>query len=630
VSSAAARVESVVSRGIEALRDWWIATEQGLPGPDPGEIEEALRLAHDDELRGRIEECSARLARLDVQRLPAIWRNVHELLECRLVVRRARVEEIARISMRLERLLETLPAGEAPTRARVLHTAGVACIRLDRLQAAEERLTQAAQRIGDAPALAWIAESFAQVLMGQGAWEEVRLILSRVLELKRRAGDSLGVAISTGSLARLHAVLREDAQALEVLGGLWRDESLEPITRLRLATLALEAQTRCGTALDEIVATARHVQHLSSLAPGHPLAGYADLALAQALHQRGEPFVAALGLSGGPRDASAQRLAAAGARLNAPDQRAWLAYHEVLLLTAEVPGDAWLAGMRELFDRSPRTTESEVRTHLLIAERAHTAGMRTRAREHLEVAETRATASNNPHWVALVEDLGRRIDPEGHAERVAHRLSGRSLGEMTRTERREATIIFSDLVDFTPRSHQLRAEEVMSTVRSVFQLTSQSMGTHRIRPLSYLGDGLLAIAEGAEHAQRGVRFALEIVARAGRVTRVHRALGIPWGLELRAGVASGPVVVGAIGTQFKQEFAAIGLTTNLAARLQGQAMPGQVMIAEATARASGMGGAREELRLKGFADVVHAVRVVPDDGLVSPDPGGVRSEPPES
>jgi len=43
--------------------------------------------------------------------------------------------------------------------------------------------------------------------------------------------------------------------------------------------------------------------------------------------------------------------------------------------------------------------------------------------------------------------------------------------------------------------------------------------------------------------------------------------------------------MGTLGTQFKQEFAAIGLTTNLAARLQGQARPGEVVVADATARA---------------------------------------------
>jgi len=70
--------------------------------------------------------------------------------------------------------------------------------------------------------------------------------------------------------------------------------------------------------------------------------------------------------------------------------------------------------------------------------------------------------------------------------------------------------------------------------------------------------------------------------------------------------------MGTLGTQFKQEFAAIGLTTNLAARLQGQARPGEVVVADATAHAGAIDGPREELHLKGFRDPVPAVRVVAD------------------
>lgn len=110
-------------------------------------------------------------------------------------------------------------------------------------------------------------------------------------------------------------------------------------------------------------------------------------------------------------------------------------------------------------------------------------------------------------------------------------------------------------------------------VRSLFELTAPLLARHRVRPLQHLGDGLLSVAQGEEHAARGLAFAEDLTERATRISQVRYALGEQLGLEVRAGVASGPVVLGRLGSLSKLEYLAIGRTTNLAARLQGVADP---------------------------------------------------------
>jgi adenylate cyclase len=219
--------------------------------------------------------------------------------------------------------------------------------------------------------------------------------------------------------------------------------------------------------------------------------------------------------------------------------------------------------------------------------------------------------SNNPLWTKWVDDATSELDPERHSERVAHRFTGRSRRELQRTTREECTIIFADLVSFTPRTLELLPEEVMDTVRGLFELGVPLLTKHRVTPISYMGDGLLALCQGDEHERRGLAFARDLVARAGRVTRVRRILGGGWPLDLRAGVASGPVVLGTLGTSFKIEFAAIGVATNLAARLQSKAAPGEVMCSAHTVRAARLELPAETMSLKGFEkwDGVEACRI---------------------
>jgi class 3 adenylate cyclase len=99
----------------------------------------------------------------------------------------------------------------------------------------------------------------------------------------------------------------------------------------------------------------------------------------------------------------------------------------------------------------------------------------------------------------------------------------------------------------------------------------------------FLGDGFMALFGAPiaheDHARRAVLAALDIQ----RVLHERRGDG-PSSIQVRLGLNTGLVVVGAIGDNLRMDYTAVGDTTNLAARLQQVAAPEQIVISEATHR----------------------------------------------
>ena len=152
-------------------------------------------------------------------------------------------------------------------------------------------------------------------------------------------------------------------------------------------------------------------------------------------------------------------------------------------------------------------------------------------------------------------------------------------------ERRQVTVMFSDLVGSTALSARMDPEdlrEVISAYQKCVAGTVQRFGGFVAK---YMGDGVLIYfgypQAHEDDAERAVRAGLELVAAVSGL-KTHAAL------QTRVGIATGLVVVGdLIGSGASQEQAIVGETPNLAARLQGVAEPNSVMIAEGTRRLVG-------------------------------------------
>jgi class 3 adenylate cyclase len=154
-------------------------------------------------------------------------------------------------------------------------------------------------------------------------------------------------------------------------------------------------------------------------------------------------------------------------------------------------------------------------------------------------------------------------------------------------ERRQLTVLFCDLVDSTRLASQLDPEDWREVVRAYQETCAKVIARFEGHIAQYLGDGLLVYfgypLAHEDDAQRSVRAGLGMVeAMAQLNTHLERERGVQ--LAVRLGIHTGQVVVGDVGGCPRQEQLALGDTPNLAARLQGLAAPGTVVVSAATFR----------------------------------------------
>ena len=169
-------------------------------------------------------------------------------------------------------------------------------------------------------------------------------------------------------------------------------------------------------------------------------------------------------------------------------------------------------------------------------------------------------------------------------------------------ERRQLTVMFTDLVGSTALSTTLDPEDLRSVIGAYHKCVAETVARFDGFVARYMGDGVLIYfgypQAHEDDAERAVRAGLALIEAIGN-------LGIQEPLRVRIGVATGLVVVGdLIGAGEAQERGVVGETPNLAARLQGIAEPNTVVIAEGTRRLLGNLFELQDLRpkdLKGIA-----------------------------
>jgi class 3 adenylate cyclase/predicted ATPase len=174
-------------------------------------------------------------------------------------------------------------------------------------------------------------------------------------------------------------------------------------------------------------------------------------------------------------------------------------------------------------------------------------------------------------------------------------------------ERRQVTVMFSDLVGSTALSARMDPEDLREVISAYHKCVAETVRRFGGFVAQYLGDGVLVYFGYPEahedDAERAVRAGLKLTAAVGGLkTRAS--------LQTRVGIATGLVVVGdLVDAGGSQERGIIGETPNLAARLQGIAEPNMVIIAEGTRRLLGNLFELQDLEpkeLKGIAGQVRA------------------------
>ena len=152
-------------------------------------------------------------------------------------------------------------------------------------------------------------------------------------------------------------------------------------------------------------------------------------------------------------------------------------------------------------------------------------------------------------------------------------------------ERRQVTVLFSDLVGSTALSARMDPEDLREVISAYQKCVAETVQRFGGFVAKYMGDGVLVYfgypQAHEDDAERAVRAGLELIQAVSALKS-----GAP--LQTRVGIATGLVVVGdLIGSGAAQEQAVVGETPNVAARLQSTAKPNTVVIAESTRKLLG-------------------------------------------
>jgi class 3 adenylate cyclase len=173
------------------------------------------------------------------------------------------------------------------------------------------------------------------------------------------------------------------------------------------------------------------------------------------------------------------------------------------------------------------------------------------------------------------------------------------------SHRREVTIVFCDLRDFTPFSETAEPEEVITVLREYHRTLGALIDKFEGTIERFAGDGLLVLFNDpvpcADPSARAVRMAVEMREQVAKLAAAWRSQGHELGFGI--GIAHGYATLGCVGFEGRIQYSATGTVPNLASRLCDQARNGQILVdAKVHAQVKGLAEMESvgELSLKGF------------------------------
>jgi class 3 adenylate cyclase len=183
-------------------------------------------------------------------------------------------------------------------------------------------------------------------------------------------------------------------------------------------------------------------------------------------------------------------------------------------------------------------------------------------------------------------------------------------------ERKVVTALFADVVGSTTLAESMDAEDWTQIINEAFDLMSKAIYRYEGTIAQLQGDALLAFfgapVAHEDDPERAVRAGLDMIESIGEyAAQLKRTHGIEF--RIRAGINTGPVIVGNVGSDLRYEYTALGDAVNVAARVQTAAQPGDVLISSMTQRFVATTFDFEDLgdvQVKGKSEPVHLYRVV--------------------
>ncbi len=220
--------------------------------------------------------------------------------------------------------------------------------------------------------------------------------------------------------------------------------------------------------------------------------------------------------------------------------------------------------------------------------------------------------------LAQRQHLDRYLPPQ-----VVERMLSGHRDSIEDKRRTTLTIFFSDLKDFTQTAERLPPEKLSTVLNEYLSDMADLAFAHGGTLDKFIGDAVMVLfgapvdSAREEAALRCVEMAVAMQQRLGQLNQSWLARGLlTEPLQARMGIHTGEATVGSFGSQNRLEYTAIGQAVNLAARLEGKDNPGSVLLSDDTYRLVSsrfVAHARSEVRVKGFAEPVAVVEILPGE-----------------
>lgn len=202
--------------------------------------------------------------------------------------------------------------------------------------------------------------------------------------------------------------------------------------------------------------------------------------------------------------------------------------------------------------------------------------------QQMQLTET-ALKSANAQLEDAQETLSRYVAPQ-----LAQKIRDGAADEVWGHQRRKLTLFFSDIKDFTVTTDSMEPEDLAKLLNEYIDEMVRIAMTHNGTVAQISGDGLFIFfgapefVDDREHALRAVRMAVAMQRRMRDLQRRWYASGIEHPFRIRCGINTGIATVGGFGSAGRREYMAIGMQTNLAARLEAACEPGQILLGHTT------------------------------------------------
>ncbi len=204
--------------------------------------------------------------------------------------------------------------------------------------------------------------------------------------------------------------------------------------------------------------------------------------------------------------------------------------------------------------------------------------------------------------------LNRYISPR--TQKMVEQHAG--TGQYPPPEKQELCILFTDIRDFTQLSQHIEPEHLFTLLSQHLAYQVELVYQYGGYVDKYAGDGIMAIFEGPDMAERSCLCALEIIAHAKDLAS-HEANHL---FAVGCGLDKGQAIIGNIGSPEHLDYSVVGETVNLAARLCGYARPMSIVVSKSVymenkEKVRFHFSPKQDIEIKGFEQLITVRELIP-------------------